>query len=238
MRRWTLALCAILLLTGCGAADRTGEHSSSAAVSHSVSVPAWMEEDYEPTGKYDFRVPDGTQVEYIMAVPDFLNPEQQYRYAAAMEAYRAFVVRPGFQPDASCTRPTDLPYSYVRETAFADAADWADYLRSLFDYDLFLRLHGAYVPVECASSDGPALVGQSLYAEFEGDLYVLDAAPAGDFPYPTRFALTSRNEDEILFETCYDDSTSCTLCLTNTPEGWRFSQFSTPYDGQYTVLNP
>ena len=133
MKKWMLALCAVLLLIGCSAADLVSSGASSQAVSHAVSIPGWMEEDYQTTGKYDFRVPERTLVEYIMAVPDFLDAGQQSLYAAAIEAYRAFAVKPGFRPDESQTYPTDLPYNYVRETAFADSADLADYLRSLFD---------------------------------------------------------------------------------------------------------
>ena len=240
MKKWTLALCAVLLLIGCSAADLVSSGASSQAVSHAVSIPDWMEEDYQTTGKYDFRVPEETLVEYIMAVPDFLDASQQSLYAAAIEAYRAFAVKPGFRPDESQTYPTDLPYNYVRETAFSDSADLADYLRSLFDFELFQQLHRAYVPVDSSSvpSDGAALVGQSLYAEFDGSLYVLDVGQDEEdfYPYPVRFELVSRTEDEIVFESCYEDGACCTLCMTNTEEGWRFSKFSTPYDGQLSVF--
>ena len=233
-----MVLCVVLLLIGCSATELVVSTSSSQVASHSISIPAWMEEDYKTTGKYDFHVPSGVLVEYILAVPDFLDPSQQYLYVEAMNAYRAFSVEPGFRPDESEVYVTDLPYdTYVRETAFEDSADLADYLRSLFDFELFQKLFRAYVPVESSSipiDDGPALAGQSLYAEFDGRLYVLRVAQTSDaeYPFPSEFRLLSNTDTKIVFETCYDDGMSCTLEMVNTDAGWLFSEFSTPYDGK------
>ncbi|BFJ86192.1 hypothetical protein WMO24_09445 [Ruthenibacterium sp. CLA-JM-H11] len=241
MRKWIAFLCAVLLLIGCSAAEFASSAAApSQAASQSVSIPDWMQEDYQPTGKYDFQVPEGTIVEYIMAVPDFLNAEQQARYVAAMEAYRAFTVEPGFSSDDTDVWETGLPYQYVREKAFEDSADLADYLRSLFDFELFKKLHQAYAPVESQSiAPGSApLVGQSLYADFEGKLYVLQVGQGNgkQCPYPASFELISRTEQEIVFETCYESGAACTLRMTLTDRGWLFSAFSTPYDGQLSAF--
>lgn len=231
MKRFLTAVLLAVFLSGCVPA---GSVPSSDAVSHTVVVAEYDQEDYTPTGKYTesfFGESEGVLAEWTHPVPDFLAADQQAAYIDAMTLWRGFMVETGYE--LSTNRMYELAgLTYYRDLAYDTYADFADHLRTRFSYELCNSLRTVYVPAEDAGDDETGLyfLGNSPYVEWDTRLYALPAhCEEEECPWPERFEKKRVTERTAVFDAVYPDGTVTSLSMRRTDTGWQFTEFSVPY---------
>ena len=198
---------------------------------------------------FDAEPPLSEAIMTLLAVPDFLDEDQQLLYRRARSIFVVFNGYPEIVEEYPCENVLGIPYE--ERSVYIPSGDYQEH---------YIRACGRYQKWDDFYAMGVSIFTEEYFARLsrnflniDGNTYFLDAAKGGAFGYmpeltPDTFELVSKTDSEIEFnvvghyystwnpETA-DPSTITTqsfpIRMDLTDKGWRFSLFSSPGCSSY-----
>ena len=234
--------------TGSTADTETTAVSTTAEPETSADVPETTAQESTQVGTeevwFDAEPPLSEAIMTLLAVPDFLDEDQQLLYRRARSIFVAFNGYPEMVEEYPCENVLGIPYE--ERSVYIPSGDYQEhYIRACGRYQKWDDFYAMGVSI--FTDDYFTRLSRN-FLNIDGNTYFLDAAKGGAFGYmpeltPDTFELVSKTDSEIEFnvighyyltwnpETA-DPSTITTqsfpIKMELTDNGWRFSLFNSP----------
>lgn len=216
---------------------------TSVEVESTALVPDTADTDSE-SGWLMNEPPLSEAIMTILAVPDFLDENQQLLYRRARSVFIAFNGYPEMIEEYPCENVLEIPYE--DKSVYIPSGDHeAHYIRACGRYQKWEDFHGMGVSI---FTEEYFTRLSRHFLNIDGNTYYPDAAKGGAFGYmpeltPDTFELVSKTDSEIEFNvighyySTWNPETANPSTITTqsfpirmelTDSGWRFSLFNYP----------